>query len=243
MRGTAIAALFLTPLAACVIPAFDPTAHGCPCLRGSYCDETTLTCLPGPPPTMAPIEDTYVRAGIHEYEAHGGEDRLVCVDDPNIDYLRIAYVKLDLSSLVEPVARATLVLNGGYGANGTYKDATFTAYAVADDSWTAAALTYATRPVDGDELASFERKGNGEVTFDLTDWINAQIGGDGLASVVIKQTAKPDYWEFRSTRYDAPEKRPVLRLRSLAADDGGLEDAPTDDGGVDAAPADTPTAG
>jgi hypothetical protein len=222
-------ALLGTALASCVIPAFDPTAHGCPCLPGSHCDEPTGQCVPGPPSTLSPIDDTYVRGGIHEYEAHGDEERLVCIMEANVDYLRIVYVKFDLQSLLTPVDQATLVLHGTYGQNAPMKAATFTAYVVADDGWSAATLTYATRPADGAELGSYVRRGNGAVELDVTSWINTEIGGDRLAGIMVQQTADPDYWEFRSSRYGIPEQRPVLRLASPAADDGGVDTAPAED--------------
>ena len=223
-RATVAASLLLllgAGLPSCLIPEFDPAGRACPCLPGYHCDEGTQQCVPGTASTLSPVDDTYVRAGVHEYEAHGDETRLVCWNPGNIDSLSVAYLKFDLHPLPTPVAQATLVLYGTYAETAQTQAATFTAYRVDEDEWSAATLTYATRPVEGQVLSWSVREGNGYVELDVTSWVNGKLPYNRLASIMVKQTAQPDYWEFRSSRFSAPEKRPLLRLVFPSVDDAG----------------------
>jgi hypothetical protein len=100
---------------------------------------------------------------------------------------RYTYLKWDLGSLTGNAVTATLTLNAPQytGPNGVILGV----YAVAEDAWSEATVTWNTRPAVGALLAQLsDPLGMPSINFAsaaLVSYLNAEWAGDGIASLAI----------------------------------------------------------
>jgi hypothetical protein len=138
-----------------------------------------------PPVTLAVLEDSF---------AHGLSDTTPQGADTHVDVCPVVmywiYLKFDVSGFPGGIADAELRLNRSSGA----RPEEISIFLVADDSWTEAAMTGATRPEptmpdNGDALGL----GSDQGTFDswnspaLTAAIQAEAAGDGVLTVMLRE--------------------------------------------------------
>lgn len=147
------------------------------------------------PATYAPTADAFVRNGTYADDNYGGSGVLT-VKDGGADYTRKSYLTFDLSGEgLSSVSDATLWLYCSELSQGSY---TARAYAT-DDGWAEAGLTWNTMPAQGSEVASAGVTAGGQwVTWDLTSYVNGELAGDQVVSVVIYTTDANRYSHFNS---------------------------------------------
>lgn len=130
------------------------------------------------------IADTYVRGGRYSNDNYGSEPTLV-VKDGSDNFNRNTYIKFDLSNLSKKVTYVGLRVMVGKVTNGV--PAPLFVFGMEDDSWDEMTMTWNNRPlVDSQQLLSQAQVSQtGIIEFDVTDYINAQITGDKIASIVL----------------------------------------------------------
>jgi hypothetical protein len=119
-----------------------------------------------------------------------------------------AYLRFDLSSLSGPVGSARLKVTTTNSTAGSV-----IVSAVPDDSWGELTITYNNRPALGSTLGTIEIPGgvnNVDQYIDITDYINAQIAGNGLASLNLGPSVA--LITFHSREASTAARRPELRI-------------------------------
>lgn len=143
---------------------------------------------------LEPVDDAYVEQGTHSAAdpdvVHGetDPDRLWVRAATTLD--RHTYLKFDLAEIDEAVSEAVLEFTVDV-AIGNPDVHNIHVYALDDDSWSEDELTGDNAPARGSEIGLVEvdpqASTDPDVTYSivLTDYINEQIGGDKIASLVF----------------------------------------------------------
>jgi hypothetical protein len=136
---------------------------------------------------LSPPDDTYIDES--NPDSVFGSVAELSVDGGSYE---IPFIKFDLSSVTAPVAVAMLKLYITNGAEGQHY-----VYEVADNSWIESTLTWNNAPALGNEIGMTSGgEGDGILYIEITDFINANIGGE--ASLAIR-TETTDTMCFRSS--------------------------------------------
>ena len=98
---------------------------------------------------------------------------MLVVKDGSDNFDRRAFVRFNLGELRQPVSRATLRLAVAGLPNGSPAPVKLL---LAADGWDEYGVTWKTQPALGEPIASASVDGPGEITFDVTSYVNARIG-------------------------------------------------------------------
>lgn len=140
---------------------------------GSFASNVVFSTIP-----LSPVADSYVN-GAATTTNYGTSNYVVSKTSATNRY---AYLKFDLRGLPDTIASAKLRL---YVKSVTAADSR-TVYALSDDTWDEATLTWANRPSYGAALASAYVPGsNRYIEWDVTSYIRAEYAGDGFASICV----------------------------------------------------------
>ena len=185
---------------------------------------TPPTATPSPTPvnpevrttTLEPVADTYVQANRSETN-FGIADDLKVDGDP----VQISYLRFDLSSLGgATIHQANLVLTVTNGSTSSQ------VVHLVSDSWDELAVTYATRPKLGDEIAKINggKEGNTQ-TIDLTKAVQAAAGKSFAIAIVSDGT---DSFDVASREHPDAAPRLVIQLSgSTSGSDSVTRPEPT----------------
>lgn len=115
-------------------------------------------------PSVTTIADAHVRGGSYASQNFGSATQINVKDNPDPSYNRDAYFKFDLSGITS-VSRAKLRV---FGNTDDGSPVSFSAYAVADSSWSESGITYNNRPPLGGVVStSTSASGTAEVWYEL----------------------------------------------------------------------------
>jgi hypothetical protein len=137
---------------------------------------------------LLPEADAFVRGGkSYLNKNYGSAKELVVRDASGEDYDRLSYLRFNLSSLnAASSSKATLRLYVGSVASSPI---TLKLFQVGSDSWSESGITYSNRPMVGPLISSLRVSAPGYITFDVTNYISAELAGDKRASFVILDDA------------------------------------------------------
>jgi beta-glucanase (GH16 family) len=132
------------------------------------------------------------------------------------------YIKFDLSGIDDPVESAEIRLRVKDAETGDNIHRMLNIYPVGDD-WSENTLTWNNMPLEKPLWISHDYDvaplPGDELVYDLTDYINEQLAGDGVASIVIYDTfARSAQIVFGSRESDLPEDRPRLVLDGVVVE-------------------------
>jgi len=159
---------------------------------------------------LSPTADTFVRDGSSSGDNYGSWSSLV-VKNASTSYNREAFLQFDLTGLSGSVDEAVLYIYGSVTDQNSGDSVECTVSGVSGDSWTESGLTWDTKPAVGSALGTMSVNRTAQWwTVDVTDFVQSQASGDGVASLAIQQLAGGLYTDFNSR--DASEKTPSLRV-------------------------------
>ncbi len=172
-------------------------------------------CPTTPPPTdptarITPEADAFVRDGSFRDTNYGTNGSLL-VKNGNGTYHRRSLLRFNLADL-EAGQATTLSLSVVSIGGESEPNRTVELYAV-DDSWSETDVTWANQPSAGTRLATLDVTAadvGQTVTFDVTDYVNAERAGDGQASFVLRQpSGKSAIVNFGARESDTPAQLAV----------------------------------
>jgi glucose/arabinose dehydrogenase len=181
-------------------------------------DDTTFTAsyheIPVPESaTLTSAADAYVRDGASATTNFGDAIELVVKKSTTAGNSREAYINFDTSSAA-PGGTAKLRLYGQLGnLTGTIKPVPVGVYAIADNTWDEAALTYNTRPAAGTLLKSFSVVQGGAQWYeiDVTSYVESErAAGRNVVGFLLRATAATD--PLATFGSDESANRPELVL-------------------------------
>ncbi len=154
---------------------------------------------------LAAVADAFVRSDVTNADSNFGTNttlRVRATEGSN------SYLRFDLASLSAPIGLAKLRLTTANSNTGNVS-----VISVADDAWGESTITFNNRPASSGVLGSLAI--NEAVTatgyeIDVTDYINAQIAGNKLASLHISPGA--GFILFHSKEASTASRRPQLRI-------------------------------
>lgn len=165
---------------------------------------------------LSPIADAYVRGSSYANDNFGTETGLIVKDNgSNQNFTRKAFLKFDVSSLSGPVSSATLslIVTDAQDTNGP---GDVQIYKVNTDSWGESSITWNNRPANNGIIETFTGIASNdegrEITFDVTDYVNDQISGDGTVSFLLNQPSQQSMVIKFGSREAAASDRPVLAI-------------------------------
>ncbi|PYV44722.1 MAG: hypothetical protein DMG06_05285 [Acidobacteria bacterium] len=154
----------------------------------------TPTDPPPPPPTggqlisFYPEADAYVRGGTYASQNFGTDISLAEKNSDLDSFDRRTFLRFDLSSISSTsITRATLKLYVTSLIEGT---APIPLFGVPSNSWTETGVTWNNQPAFGSQLASTSLPTIGWASFDVTSFVNSQLGGDKKVSLMLWNTAQ-----------------------------------------------------
>ncbi|MFH4967448.1 DNRLRE domain-containing protein [Gaetbulibacter sp. M240] len=161
-----------------------------------------------------PLHDAYVENGTSSGTNFGSADKII-VKNGNVSGIRNGFLKFNLSGVNSggTVASATLKMK----IKGNYPNATITSWdvsSVSNDIWTEDAITWDNKPPSSSVLDNQPGQASGYVEWDVTNFVNSQLSGDGKVSLRVSSTSMDSstYTEFFSKENPNGDDRPVLKL-------------------------------
>lgn len=137
------------------------------------------------PTILQPVEDAYVRDGSHANSNFGTTAGIV-IKHGSTSYSRKAFFKFNLAS-APGFSRAVLKV---YGSNiESTGDVDIKSYYAATDSWTESGITWNNAPVAYSIGAMPVNHALRYYEWDVTAYVQGEAAGDGIASIVLHQTA------------------------------------------------------
>jgi hypothetical protein len=168
---------------------------------------------PGDTVIISPEADTYVWDA--NPSTNYGTDTKLLVKEGSAGFDRISYLRFPVSSLGGTASSAMLKLTVvGIGGEGSGNRPVEVRQLCNDDYWSETEMTWNNRPsTTGTLIATIPDAGTVGQTYsvDVTDYINAESGGDGKASLVLIQPANASRLVQFGSREDATN-RPVLAI-------------------------------
>ncbi len=137
--------------------------------------------------TLTPTADAYVRNGTYANTNYGSADSLTVKGSPTSGFTRTSYLKFSLGAVTN-VHSAKLRL---YGLNIDNTTTIYVAvFGVSNDSWTESGITFNNAPAATPGALSYTGVNNvaGYYEFDITSFVQTELTGDEIVSVVIKDT-------------------------------------------------------
>ncbi len=148
--------------------------------------------------TLSPVADANTRDGSYAGINYGSDTTLSVKGSTDIGYKRFGYLKFSLDS-IKNVNRAVLRI---YGRNTeSYTGINISAYGETNDTWTENGITYNNAPAALTSCLSNVSVSNEAKYYelDVTTFVKAQLSGDKIVSLVIKDTANQGrYLSFKS---------------------------------------------
>lgn len=138
--------------------------------------------------TLYSLSDAYVRNGTYASTNYGNDTSLIVKGSTSSGYARLSYLKFSLSGLSN-ISSAKLRL---YGRNiDNTSTISISAYGLDNDSWTESGITYNNAPTTTSTALSSTGVSNQAkyYEFDVTNYVIAQSGADGVVSFLIKDAA------------------------------------------------------
>lgn len=175
----------------------------------------TFTFNGGPPPStviLNPVADAFVRGGQYQ-DTNYGSTTYMPLKNVAPDYDRKAYLKWDLGGLsTNQVAQAVLRIAI---VNITNNDSQVAIEGTADN-WLESSLTWRNAPVGDTPVASTSVSiGNTHMEVDVTDYINQQLLGDGVVSLLLRPISVNHYVAFASKERGYPAEL-IITMPALA---------------------------
>jgi len=134
-----------------------------------------------------PVADSYV----YELQANTAFGARPIVQIRGASKDRIAYLQFDLRQApAYRAVRAALKVYASYVSSGA--TVPVTVVGVNDDRWTEAGLTWNRAPVLGEVLARLDVRQIGEYVFDVTSFVNDQLGGDQIVTLALLDAQERD---------------------------------------------------
>ena len=135
--------------------------------------------------TVTPIEDAYVRDGLYSSENFNSA-KLQVKGDQDLDWSRKSLLKFDIQSLTGTASEATLTLS----VLATTDVNPIVIYGTSDHSWDESDVTWDTAPSPEEEVSRVSIVQTGELTVNVTDFVNAHIGSKYVGFILenIEQT-------------------------------------------------------
>lgn len=132
---------------------------------------------------IAAVEDTYVQNGASSSLNFGSETSMVFKATNEENYGRVAYVKLDISSVDRGFLKAYFRI---YAFSGESGEVTVNLYELDPESWSEMDITYDTQPQKGSEVASIGTTFGSYISFDITDYVREKTdAGEGQISFAL----------------------------------------------------------
>jgi hypothetical protein len=148
--------------------------------------------------TLTPIADARLRDGSYASTNYGSDTSLGIKGITDIGYKRTTYLKFSLDS-VKNAYKAILRIHGYNTENFSFIKVS--AFGVSNDTWTEKGITYSNAPASlTTPLSSVGISNEAKYyEFDITSYVKAQLAGDKIVSLVIKDTANQGrYLTFKS---------------------------------------------
>lgn len=142
--------------------------------------------------TLTAIADAFVRNGDSAAVNYGNYDSLFVKGSETVRFNRATYLKFKLDKSIKHAYRAVLRL---YGKNvESFGLINVSAYVVTNDSWTERGITWNNAPTSqttslGSAGCTFDEK---YYEIDVTGFVRAQLAGDSIVSLAIKDAATQD---------------------------------------------------
>jgi hypothetical protein len=183
----------------------------------------TPTQVEGDVVNISPSEDTFVRGGSYASTNYGTENSLIVKDAADENYDRYTYLKFDLGGLSgKTIFQAKLKLYVNALSNGTPAPAYV--FPLTNDSWSENQLTWNNKPLPSN--TSLEEKSilqTGWIEYYVTDYIQVQVDGDKVASLVILDPTQQNK-VVNMNSSDASSNNPYLEV---VLKEGSVTNTPT----------------
>ena len=152
-------------------------------------------------------EDAYVWGGSHANSNYGLSTSLLSKKHDNEEFLRVAFLKFDLSEISENVNFAKIKMKVKSADTG----AETSMYFVDNDTWTETTITWNNQPSQGVLISTQAVPAVGEwIEFDVTSVLNQELAEDGILSVKISQPGNDAAATYHSKEATTAEDRPQL---------------------------------
>lgn len=174
--------------------------------KGTFPGITAIAPIP-----LLPDADAHVRGGIFATSNYGG-DSILTVKTAHINnYTRGMYFKFSLTSITN-ITSATLRVYGY--AMGDTTAINLSCYGVDDDSWTENAITFNYCPAASTSTLATSAVTDqpGYLEFDVTNYVQTQLAGDKVASLLIKDDELKNIKLFFNSRENSVNK-PMLFIK------------------------------
>lgn len=150
--------------------------------------DTVSQSLSPAPASLAPVADAYTRNGSYAGTNYGGDTALTIKSSPKAGFSRNTYLKFSLDN-VKTVNSAKIRL---YGRNTEDSiPVKVSAFAIINDTWAENEITWNNAPAAQTTPLSSVAVNN-QVKYyelDVTNFVKAELAGDKIVSVLIKDTA------------------------------------------------------
>jgi PKD repeat protein len=203
-----------TPLGPGTFTFTVEAANGAGAAQALY--EHTVEMASGSTITTGAVADAYVRAGAFAGANFGAQPQLA-VSEGVPDQTARSFLRFDLRAVSMPCDRALLRLRAGSLSGGPLG---VTVYAVADDAWSEAGITWENMPLRGLPLSTVSVTAAGAAyEFEVTAAVLDALGGDGLVSLCAAAAAGGGRAFFSSREVEG--QGPLLEL-GCGGKGGGL---------------------
>lgn len=135
------------------------------------------------------VEDSFVRGGTYGSTNFGGATTLEVKDSTSTstEYHRHIFMKFNIGG-GGSVSTATLRLYVNSLANGS--PVPVCVFAVPSDSWSENSLTWGNQPGTSYALSCQSITATGWVNFDVSSWVQGEVSGDGVVSLMLEDTSQ-----------------------------------------------------
>lgn len=137
---------------------------------------------------LSPIADAFVRNGTYANANYGSDTSLIIKGSASAGFARNSYLKFNLSTLTN-VSSAKLRIYGNNTDDATAIN--LSAYGIDNDAWTETAINWNNSPTTSAAAITSVPVNNLKKYYelDVTPYVLSQIGGDKIASFLIKDAA------------------------------------------------------
>jgi hypothetical protein len=179
-----------------------------------------LSNVDGPDATLDlnPAEDAYVRGGNYANNNYNSDNKLRLKEASGTHNDYHIYLKFNLGNVSGSITSATLKLHcqgrPSKGRTSSSPTAAFV-YAAPNDTWSETAISWNNAPATGSLLDSrTDISTVGAVyTFDVTEFVVAEMSGDQVVTLVLKDDATMNrVADFGQRENTDPAKRPILSV-------------------------------
>lgn len=151
--------------------------------------------------TLSPVADAYVRDGSFATTNFGSDTTLNVKGSLSVGYTRLSYLKFSLSN-VSNIGTARLRVFGKNAENAT--SIAISSFGVNDDSWTESGINFNNAPAASVALTSTGVTDQEQYyEFDVTDYAKAQLAGDKMITLLLKDTSNQGRRVFFRSKEDS----------------------------------------